>query len=897
MSESIEARELQLVSIFSDSYRFEIPEYQRPYTWTTERTRELLDDLLHAMEHVESVREASPHFLGSIVTIKNGPQSHAQIVDGQQRLTTLTILLCVLRELASEESDRGDIHSYVYAPGRESAGIPGHYRLTVRERDREFFQNNIQQMGGLSSLLERSPANLSDSQKRMLENARHLYNALAKREEKLRKILTQFLAQRCYLVVVSASDQNSVYRIFSVKGREHTRQPSEHDVVDRRSEQSAHAPAPAPPVLEAAENAVQPSPIHQLLKQHFGYDEFLPFQEEIIAAVLEEKDALVLMPTGGGKSLCFQLPAMHFAGLTLVVSPLISLMKDQVDALRANDIPAAFINSTLSPSEIERVQRQAQSGVLKILYAAPERLSQPEFQQFLTTLHVSFVAVDEAHCISMWGHEFRPDYRKLGDLRRSLPGAPFLALTATATEQVREDIVKQLHLQQPEQFVASFNRPNLSYAVLPKRKDSFNRLTELLRGHKTEPVIIYRTTRKATEHLALLLRDKGFNAQHYHAGLEDDKRHQTQEHFMQNRTTIIVATIAFGMGIDKSNVRLIVHFDLPKTLEAYYQETGRAGRDGLPSDCVLFYSPDDVPTLRRFISEIEDEAIRNHMHEKLGQVIEFCQLQACRRRYLLRYFSEEWPEKNCGGCDFCRPSKEEFDVTAIAHQILSAVSQTGGRFGITHVAAVLRGSRNKVVKRLGHDELSVYDTVDSYSVDEIKEIAGQLVEEGLLRREEGMYPTLSVTAKGRRFLKSRARLALSLPVSDERKAPSAGRAARGNDEARRRRREKTIREGSTFMETRQMWEQGLSVKEIARKRGVKERRVVYHLQRLIEAGLDVDLRPGLPPAERVEEIRRAIRETGGASLSPVIKLLGDRYHYYEIKMVWLFLQQQGELPD
>ena len=676
-----------------------------------------------------------------------------------------------------------------------------------------------------------------------------------------------------------------------------TRQLSEHDVVDRQGEKSAYAPAPAPPAQEAAENAIQPGPIRHLLKQHFGYDEFLPFQEEIIAAVLEEKDALVLMPTGGGKSLCFQLPAMHFEGLTLVVSPLISLMKDQVDALRANNIPAAFINSTLSPSEIERVQRQAQSGVLKILYAAPERLSQPEFQQFLATLHVSFVAVDEAHCISMWGHEFRPDYRKLGDLRRSLPGAPFLALTATATEQVREDIVKQLDLQQPEQFIASFNRPNLSYAVLPKRKNSLDKLAELLQEHKGEPIIIYRTTRKATEHLAFLLRDKGFNAQHYHAGLEDDERHQTQEDFMQNRTAIIVATIAFGMGIDKSNVRMIVHFDLPKTLEGYYQETGRAGRDGLPSDCVLFFSYDDVPTLERFIYEIEDEAIRRHMHEKLEQVIEFCKLQACRRRYLLRYFSEEWPEENCGGCDFCRPAKEELDVTVIAHQILSAVSQTGERFGITHVAAVLRGSGNAVVKRLRHDELSVYGTVDSYSVDGIKEIAGQLVEEGLLRKEEGMYPTLSVTETGRRFLKRRSKLVLSLPASDERKTPTAGRAARGNDEARRRRREKTMREGSTFMETRQMWEQGLSVKEIARKRGVKERRVVYHLQRLIEAGLDVDLRPGLPPAERVEEIRRVIGETGGASLSPVIKLLGDRYHYYEIKMVWLSLQQQGELPD
>ena len=1360
MSETIEARELQLVSIFSDSYRFEIPEYQRPYAWTTEQTGELLDDLLHAMGHVENVSEAAPYFLGSIVIIKNGSDPLAQIVDGQQRITTLTILFCVLRELAASEKDRIDWHSYVCDPGRESADIPEHFRLAVRERDRQFFQDNIQQVGRLFNLIEHPPANLSDSQRRMLENAKDLLNSLKRYDEKRRKTLVKFLVQRCYLVVVATSDQNSAYRIFSVlndrgldlsptdilkadiigsmergvrsrytrtwenieeslgrdrfrdlfahiymifmtsrprgtlqqefqdhvlkavnrvdfidnvlepyadvyqtvtdasyqstgdsenvnkylhylnwldnfdwippamafyrrnhsspdalvrfvrdlermaykmfivraninqrinryrdilhaiqqeedlfapssplqlsskeqadllsvlngpvysltrvrrtlllrldtlivdvgarydyptitiehvlpqnpgrnsqwlinfpdeeertdwidklanlillsrtknssaqnydfvrkkkeyfqrgsvapfalttqvlaedewtpgvlqrrqtelinafkkewrlggtipsqpahilkeqnkpaynsvaagstydqtrqllqqgmtvdevakrrglagstiyahlerilpewedidlrpmlpspehfekikaafsqtdgtllspvkeilgddysfeeirivwlylQQQDRTTQSGQPDEVDRQSEQSAYAPPPAPPAQEAAENAIQPGPIHHLLKQHFGYDEFRPFQEEIIAAVLEEKDALVLMPTGGGKSLCFQLPAMHFEGLTLVVSPLISLMKDQVDTLRANNIPAAFINSTLSPSEIERVQRQAQSGVLKILYAAPERLSQPDFQRFLTTLNVSFVAVDEAHCISMWGHEFRPDYRKLGDLRRSLPGVPFLALTATATEQVRADIVRQLHLQQPQQFIASFNRPNLSYAVLPKRKDSFVRLTELLQEHKNEPVIIYRTTRKNTEYLAFLLRDNGFNAQHYHAGLEDDERHQTQESFMQNRTPIIVATIAFGMGIDKSNVRLIVHYDLPKTLEGYYQETGRAGRDGLPSDCVLFYSSGDVPTLERFINAIEDEAIRRHMHQKLAQVIEFCKLQACRRRYLLRYFNEEWPEENCGGCDFCLPAKEEFDVTAIAHQILSAVIHTGERFGITHVAAVLRGSGNKIVKRLGHDALSVYDTVDDYSADEIKEIAGQLVEEGLLRRDEGMYPTLSVTETGRRFLKRRAKLVLTMSARDEKTVPPVRRPARDIDEARRRRRQKTMREGSTFMETRQMWEQGLSVEEIARKRGVKKRRVVYHLQRLIEAGLDIDLRPGLPPAERVEEIRRAIRETGGASLSPAIKLLGDEYPYYEIKMVWLFLRQQGELPD
>ncbi len=1413
MSETLEAKELRLVSIFSDNYRFEIPEYQRPYAWTTEQTGELLDDLLHALEHVDNVSDASPYFLGSIVTIKKGLQAQAQIVDGQQRITTLTILLCVLRELATTESDRNDTHNYIYAPGRESAGIQGHYRLNVRERDRGFFQDNIQIMGRLPSLLKRPPANIPDSQRRMFENARYLYNSLAKRDEKLRKILTKFLAQRCYLVVVSASNQNSAYRIFSVLNdrgvdlsptdilkadiigsleenvrsqyariwdtieeglgrdgfrdlfahiymismtnrprgtlqqefqdqvlkvvtrsefidkvlepyagayqtvtgasyqstgysesvnkhlrylnridnsdwipsamafyRRHHRDPDlllrfvrdlerltyklfimranvnqrtrryrpvlhaikqerdlfapssplqlssdeqeefldaldgpiyslprvprtlllrldslladesaryEHSTItiehvlprnpernsqwlrdfpdeeeraewtdklanlvllsrtknsralnheferkkreyfqrggvvtfaltsqvlaeeewtpavlqrrqrelinalkkewrldgaspahnskepirpaytlekkrqehprayekwsleederlkklyaqghsiaelakhlerndgairsrlrkmgldpdviadsiyeetrqlveqglsldevarrrgrpistivvhlegllqerndidlrpllpperfekiraafehtggtlispikdilgdeysyeesrvvnlylqqqdsvsqsghfsetDQLDDQSANAPLAIPPAQEAAENAKQPGSIHLLLKQHFGYDEFLPFQEKIMTVVLKEKDALVLMPTGGGKSLCYQLPAMHFEGLTLVVSPLISLMKDQVDALRSKGIPAAYINSTLSHSEIERVQKQAQQGGLKILYAAPERLALSDFQQFLDTLNVSFVAVDEAHCISMWGHEFRPDYRKLGDLRRDLPGVPFLALTATATEQVRADIVTQLHLQHPEQFVASFNRPNLSYTVLPKRKNSFDRLAELLEEYKAESVIIYRTTQKATENLASLLRDNGFDARHYHAGLDDDVRHQTQDRFMQARVPIIVATVAFGMGIDKSNVRLIVHYDLPKTLEGYYQETGRAGRDGLPSDCVLFYSHDDVPTLERFIEEIENEVVRRNAYEKLGQVIEYCQLQACRRRYLLRYFGEEWSEKNCGGCDFCLSAQEEFDATKIAHQILSAVIQTGERFGITHVAAVLTGSRNKIAERLGHDALSIYGTVDGYSADEIKEIAGQLVKEGMLSVDEGDYSKLSVTETGRRFLKSRARLSLTPFARNERKLPPARSPARDIDGADRKRRQRTLREGSTYQKTRQLWEQGLSVEEIAKERSLKRSRIVYHLQRLIEAGLDIDLRPMLPPADRVEEIRSAIEETGGASLSPAKKMLGKRYPYYEIRLVWLSLRQQGELP-
>ena len=418
--------------------------------------------------------------------------------------------------------------------------------------------------------------------------------------------------------------------------------------------------------------------MRELLKRHFGYDAFLPLQEEIIATVLEGRDALVLMPTGGGKSMCYQLPALHFAGLTLVVSPLISLMKDQVDALKAKGIAAAYINSTLSNREISCVERQAQQGSLKLLYVAPERLSLTGFQHFLTRLKVSFVAVDEAHCISVWGHGFRPDYRRLGELRRGLPGVPFLALTATATERVREDIVEQLHLERPERFVASFNRANLRYTVLPKRFDSFARLLKLLWTRRGESAIIYRTTRKDTEEMAARLRTGGLNARPYHAGLDDDVRHKIQERFIRGRTSIIVATIAFGMGIDKPDIRLIVHYDLPKTLEGYYQETGRAGRDGLPSDCVLFYSDDDVPLLEYFADQIEDEVERDNAFDKLDRVIEFSQLRTCRREFLLRYFGEEWPGGNCGGCDVCltyrgEPGKEVGKVSAEAVEEVSGL--------------------------------------------------------------------------------------------------------------------------------------------------------------------------------------------------------------------------------
>ena len=520
-----------------------------------------------------------------------------------------------------------------------------------------------------------------------------------------------------------------------------------------------------------------------LLKRYFGYDEFRPLQREVIACALERHDALVVMPTGGGKSLCYQIPALALDGLTLVVSPLIALMKDQVDALKANGVAAEFINSTLSYDEMRRIQTAAQNSAVKILYLAPERLALPSFQNFLDTLKISLVAVDEAHCISEWGHDFRPDYRSLGALRRSMPHTPFIALTATATEQVRQDIVAQIGLNNPQAFIASFNRANLNYEVRPKR-NAFAAVCELLRKHRDESAIIYCFSRKDTEDLAAQLRDAGFDALPYHAGLEDDVRRRNQERFIRDQTPIIAATIAFGMGIDKPDVRLVVHHNLPKAIEGYYQETGRAGRDGLPSDCVLFYSYGDKIKQDFFINQIDDEAERQNAQRKLDQVIEFCELSACRRRYLLDYFGESDAQPpNCGACDNCLAPTEEFDATVIAQKILSAVIRTGQRFGIFYISQVLRGSKVKRVIERGHDNLSVYGIVNDYTDDDIKEIAGALLERGLLRKNDGDYPTFGVTSEGRRFLSNRETLTLTRRLDDEYAPPPAPSAARAQSAA------------------------------------------------------------------------------------------------------------------
>ncbi len=511
------------------------------------------------------------------------------------------------------------------------------------------------------------------------------------------------------------------------------------------------------------------------LKSQFGFDRFLPIQEEIISRVLAQKDTLVLMPTGGGKSLCYQFPALRFSGLTVVMSPLIALMQDQVDRLKSNGIAAEFINSTLTGPEVAQIQEDAQKGRLKILYVTPERLAQPRVRSFLHNLDISLIAIDEAHCISEWGHEFRPDYRNLRTLRQDFPDVPMIALTATASGEVRSDIIAQLGLQKPEIFVSSFNRPNLTYVVRPK-KNSFGSLLELLRKHKNGSAIIYCVSRKATEEMTAGLAANGFDARAYHAGLTSEVRRETQENFMRGEVPIVVATIAFGMGIDKPDIRLVAHYDLPKSIEGYYQETGRAGRDGLPSECALFYSYSDKSKHEFFIRQMEKQTEHDNAQRKLEQVISFCELQTCRRRYLLEYFGEQWEEQPCGGCDACLTSREDYDAPEISQKVLSAVIRTGERFGAVHISNVLRGAANKQVRSWGHDQLSVYGIAREYSDDELRQSIDALLGQGLLAKDGGSYPTLAVTPSGRMFLKSGDKLTLNRPKIDHgspKVAPSA----------------------------------------------------------------------------------------------------------------------------
>lgn len=488
----------------------------------------------------------------------------------------------------------------------------------------------------------------------------------------------------------------------------------------------------------------------ELLRRYFGYSEFRQLQQDIILDVLKGNDVLVLMPTGGGKSLCYQYPSLLFKGLTIVVSPLISLMKNQVDSLRSNGIAAEYLNSSLNSGEIHKIKSALLQNKIRLLYIAPERLAIPAFLSFLKGLKISLFAIDEAHCISEWGHDFRPEYRQLKLIGTSFPEVPIIALTATATMKVREDILNQLELKDARKYIASFNRENLVYYVKPKQ-DAFKQIVEFLKTKPRESGIIYCYSRKNVDALTEDLKYAGFRALPYHAGLSPEIRSKNQDKFIKDDVEILVATIAFGMGIDKPNIRFVIHHDLPKNLEAYYQETGRAGRDGLRSDCVLFYSYGDRQKIEYFINQMTNDMERQIAHNKLMEIINFCETSVCRRKLLLGYFGEAYKENKCSGCDNCLIPKEEIEATGEILTILSCVRELNENFGINYCIEVLTASKSIRLVQNGHTVLRSYGSGKNLP----KKMWHGFIRE-LLQREylnlEGEYPVLKLCQKGRDLL-------------------------------------------------------------------------------------------------------------------------------------------------
>jgi ATP-dependent DNA helicase RecQ len=515
------------------------------------------------------------------------------------------------------------------------------------------------------------------------------------------------------------------------------------------------------------------------LKRSFGFRSFRPLQREIIDAAMAGRDVFALLPTGGGKSLCFQLPALLRPGLTVVISPLIALMKDQVDALQAGGIAATFLNSSLTPAESRRRLRGLYQHEYRLLYVAPERLMLDGVLNDLPRWNVTRIAVDEAHCISEWGHDFRPEYRQLAQLRGKFPEIPLMALTATATGRVREDIVKSLCLRDPACFVASFNRPNLTYRVIAKAKAAAQAVA-FVRARPRESGIIYCQSRKSAESLAGKLNERNIAARPYHAGLTARQRTENQDLFLRDEIRVICATIAFGMGINKPNVRFVVHYDLPKNIEGYYQETGRAGRDGLPAECLLLFSPGDVIKQQRFIEEKSPDEQRI-ARGQLQQIVHYADSAGCRRGELLRYFGETYDAPNCGGCDNCLNPRDTFDGTVSAQKFLSCVyrirQQSGFGVGLNHIVDVLAGADSDKIRRCGHERLSTFGIGREYSRPQWQAIGRELARLGYVRQTSDKFSVLELTEEGGSVLRERKKIVLTMPMIAPAlagKAPRAG---------------------------------------------------------------------------------------------------------------------------
>ncbi|HBL12113.1 MAG TPA: DNA helicase RecQ [Cyanobacteria bacterium UBA11162] len=703
--------------------------------------------------------------------------------------------------------------------------------------------------------------------------------------------------------------------------------------------------------------------LEEALKHFFGYDSFRLGQGQIIEEALQNRDLLIIMPTGGGKSLCFQLPALLKPGLTVVVSPLIALMQDQVDALQDNGIGATFLNSTLNWEDVRSRETAILNGKIKLLYVAPERLLGERFGPFLDQVRsqvgISAFAIDEAHCVSEWGHDFRPEYRQIKQLRQRYPDIPILALTATATKRVQQDIIQQLMLRQPGIHLASFNRPNLYYEVQPKQKQTYNQLFKQIKSHQGSG-IIYCLSRRTVDEISFRLQKDGISALPYHAGMTDEDRLVNQTRFIRDDVQVMVATIAFGMGINKPDVRFVIHYDLPRNLESYYQESGRAGRDGEPANCTLFFSAGDIPRIDYFIDQKPDPKEQLVARQQLRQVIDYAEGTDCRRKIQLRYFGEHF-KGNCDNCDNCRNPKPVEDWTIEAQKFLSCVARCQERFGMNHIIDVLRGSRKKQIEKYGHHLLSTYGIGKDKTAEAWKMLARSLLHQGLMDETTDGYRILKLNKLSWEVLRKQRSVEIAVIQTPATKAladinPRAAEIEILFEKLRKLRKQladaqsvppyvvfidsslrsmaqqqpqtleafgkisgvnahKVAQYGEQFvseirqfcqeqlppvplpsntqMVTLQLHQQGLSLEEIAQKRGFSPRTIVTHLSEVIEMKQAVDFHR-LVSADVEKVIIQAINKVGDESLKSIREHLGEDYSYEDIQLVRAWWRREKE---
>jgi ATP-dependent DNA helicase RecQ len=623
--------------------------------------------------------------------------------------------------------------------------------------------------------------------------------------------------------------------------------------------------------------------INGALHSVFGFGSLRPLQAEVINAIMDGRDTFVLMPTGGGKSLCYQLPAVLMSGVTVVVSPLIALMKDQVDKLVAAGVAATFINSSLDYEEARRRQADVVAGKVKLLYVAPERLMMPVFLSMLAHVDVGLFAIDEAHCISEWGHDFRPEYRALSELRMRFPSVPIAAFTATATPGVQRDIRAQLALRDPVSVRGNLDRPNIRYQVWPKR-DSYRSLMGFLRTKPGESGIIYVQSRATADGIAERLRRDGVRALSYHAGMDGDERHARQDAFLKDQAAVMVATIAFGMGIDKPDIRFVVHLDLPKNLEGYYQESGRAGRDGQAAEALLFYSYGDVMKHEYFIQE-KPEAEQQVARLQLGKMVEWAKSSACRRESLLRYFNETLNMRPDPCCDACEaPMVEDSDHTVAAQMFLSCAKRTGEQFGAVYLTKVLMGARDKRLLANSHDELPTYGIGREKGRGEWAHIASELMERGYVKPDPERGNGLGVTPLGEGVLFQKEEV--WLPVWRD--------VSHGGQGKPRPVRRPQLSAGESARESIEMFRRGIALREIASTRGYSPVTIEGHLAQGVQGG-DLDIED-LVGSDKRAAIEEAFLRSGQSALKPVREALGDSFSYAEIKFVRAAMGGKVPLP-